>query len=71
MRGDATAQEFHTQVVSLGLAALLPDLAALCPDAAKRTDLLEVHRTMFVKQGKAKVRAVVWELSQAWQHPYV
>lgn len=55
MRGEASAQAFHSQVVSLGLAALLPDLAALCPDATKRTDLLEVHRTAFIKEGATKV----------------
>ena len=55
MRGEASAQAFHIQVVSLGLAALLPDLAALCPDATKRTDLLEVHRTTFVKENTTKV----------------
>lgn len=55
MRGEANAQAFHSQVVSLGLAALLPDLAALCPDATKRTDLLEVHRAAFVKEGTTKV----------------
>ena len=55
MRGEASAQAFHHQVVSLGLAALLPDLAALCPDATKRTDLLQVHKTTFAKEGNLKV----------------
>ena len=55
VRGEASAQAFHSQVVSLGLAALLPDLAALCPDATKRTDLLEVHKTTFAKGGATKV----------------
>ena len=55
VRGEASAQAFHSQVVSLGLAALLPDLAALCPDPTKRTDLLEVHKTTFAKGGGTKV----------------
>ena len=56
LRGDASAKGFHTKVVSLGLAALLPELAALCPDATKRNDLLEVHRKTFVSEEAAKVR---------------
>ena len=55
LRGDASARDFHTQVVSLGLAALLPELAALCPDADKRNDLLEVHRATSVNQTADKV----------------
>ena len=55
MRGDASAKDFHTQVVSLGLAALLPELAALCPDPFKRSDLLAVHRSTFVAESAAKV----------------
>ncbi len=55
MRGDASAKDFHTQVVSLGLAALLPELAALCPDPLKRSDLLSVHRSTFVAESAAKV----------------
>ena len=55
MRGDASAKDFHTQVVSLGLAALLPELAALCPDPLKRNDLLAVHRSTFVAESAAKV----------------
>jgi hypothetical protein len=55
MRGDASAKDFHTQVVSLGLAALLPELAALCPDPLKRSDLLAVHRSTFVAESAAKV----------------
>lgn len=55
MRGDASAKDFHTQVVTLGLAALLPELAALCPDPLKRSDLLAVHRSTFVAESAAKV----------------
>ena len=55
MRGDASANDFHAQVMSLGLAALLPELAALCPDPVKRSDLLQVHRSTFVSDAAAKV----------------
>ncbi|DBA77810.1 hypothetical protein WJX77_007039 [Trebouxia sp. C0004] len=54
MRGDASAKDFHTQVVSFGLAALLPELAALCPDPLKRSDLLTVHRSTFVAESATK-----------------
>lgn len=55
MRGAAAADAYHAEVVSLGLAALLPDLAALCPDEAKRNALLEVHKRTFVQEGASKV----------------
>lgn len=55
MRGEAGAPAFHTQVVALGLAPLLPDLAALCPDPTKRSDLLEAHRAAFINNGATKV----------------
>ena len=55
MRGAAAADAYHAEVVALGLAALLPDLAALCPDQAKRNALLEVHKRTFVQDGAAKV----------------
>lgn len=57
MRGDASADDFHAQVVSLSLSALLPELAALCPDPTKRSDLLEVHRSTFVTGAAAKVKS--------------
>lgn len=56
MRGAAAADAYHAEVVGLGLAALLPDLAALCPDENKRNALLEVHRRTFVQDGATKVR---------------
>lgn len=44
MRGGLTATELHRRVVALGAAAVVPELAALCPDANKRAQLLEAHR---------------------------
>lgn len=35
--------------------SLVPDLASTCPDAAKRAELLAVHREAFTPDGKAKV----------------
>ncbi|KAK9820561.1 hypothetical protein WJX72_011657 [[Myrmecia] bisecta] len=47
MRGSLPASAFHQEILSLGLAAIVPELAALCPDAQKRNTLLEVHRDSF------------------------
>lgn len=44
MRGALTAGELHQRVAALGAAAEVPQLAALCPDADKRAQLLEAHR---------------------------
>ena len=40
---DGTA----VQVAALGLVPLVPDLAATCPDANMRAELLAVHRRAF------------------------
>ena len=55
MRGAAAASAFHSEVLALGLAALLPDLAALCPDPAKRNALLDVHKQSFLQDRAPKV----------------
>ena len=43
------------QVVALGLTSLVPDLAATCPDAQKRSELLAVHRRA-CEDGSLEVR---------------
>ena len=37
----------------------MPDLASTCPDAAKRAELLAVHREAFTPDGKSKVLLVL------------
>jgi hypothetical protein len=37
----------------------VPDLASTCPDAAKRAELLAVHREAFTPDGKSKVLLVL------------
>ncbi|KAK9858006.1 hypothetical protein WJX84_008852, partial [Apatococcus fuscideae] len=54
-RGSLSPPDFHTQLVSLGLAGLIPDMAALLPDASKRASLLAVHSASF---GSAPVEAM-------------
>ncbi|GFR43781.1 hypothetical protein Agub_g4897 [Astrephomene gubernaculifera] len=44
MRGELSADEYHDYMVSLGLLSLVAELVSLCPDAAKRRLLLDVHR---------------------------
>ncbi|KAG2498874.1 hypothetical protein HYH03_003066 [Edaphochlamys debaryana] len=44
MRGELPAEEFHDYMVSLGLLSLVAQLVSLCPDAAKRRTLLDVHK---------------------------
>eukprot|EP00879_Flechtneria_rotunda_P019552 GHRR01020539.1.p1 GENE.GHRR01020539.1~~GHRR01020539.1.p1 ORF type:complete len:855 (+),score=361.96 GHRR01020539.1:259-2823(+) len=44
MQGDVSAGAYHKRVVQLGLLQLVPQLAALCPDADKRAALVTAHR---------------------------
>ena len=46
-QGQLNADSYHDFMLSLGLAALVPDIAALLPDAQKRADLLAAHRAQF------------------------
>lgn len=44
MQGVMSVDEYHSHLVQLGLVALVPDLAALCPVPDLRQSLLEAHR---------------------------
>ncbi len=44
LRGDLSAEAYHDHAVALGLTALLPELAALCPVPERRGSLLDAHR---------------------------
>ena len=44
MAGRTDAAELHRLTEALGAATLLPDVAALCPDADKRRQLLAAYR---------------------------
>ena len=46
-RGGLSPPDFHAKLVTLGLAGLVPDMAALLPDASKRASLLAVHSESF------------------------
>ena len=47
MRSELSAGNYHSKVVGLGLASLVPEMAALLPDATKRAELLSVHERAF------------------------
>lgn len=47
MAGRLPAAALHSRIEALGVASLVPELAALCPDAQKRAQLLQVHRDTF------------------------
>ena len=44
MAGSMDATELHRRTEALGAAALVPDVAALCPDPNKRRQLLAAYR---------------------------
>eukprot|EP00878_Enallax_costatus_P026351 GHUV01028280.1.p1 GENE.GHUV01028280.1~~GHUV01028280.1.p1 ORF type:complete len:820 (+),score=339.54 GHUV01028280.1:679-3138(+) len=44
MQGAMSAEDYHSHVVQLGLASLVPQLAALCPDEDKRSALVAAHK---------------------------
>ncbi|KAK9814997.1 hypothetical protein WJX73_004339 [Symbiochloris irregularis] len=48
--GELQAPAYHTFAVGLGLASLIPEIAALLPDAAKRGALLAEHRSVFAAE---------------------
>ncbi|KAF8068299.1 GLG1 [Scenedesmus sp. PABB004] len=53
MQGGVSAGAYHKRVVQLGLLALVPQLAALCPDAERRAALLGAHRTYLEREHAA------------------
>lgn len=44
MKGQLSAQDYHSQILSLGVEDMVVELAGLCPDEAKREELLSVHK---------------------------
>ncbi len=61
MRGNLDAVEYHTKIVSLGLLPLVADLAALCPDAQRREQLMAAHMAYLTSEA-AQARATWWML---------
>lgn len=52
MSGSIDAATYHRQVVTLGLAPLVPEMASLLPDPLKRAELLSVHDVMPSSAGR-------------------
>jgi hypothetical protein len=47
VKGDMTSSAYHAAVAAMGLVSVVPELAASCPDAKKREELLRVHAAAF------------------------
>ncbi|KAK9834275.1 hypothetical protein WJX81_002678 [Elliptochloris bilobata] len=47
VHGESSASAYHAHAVLLGLASLVPEMAALLPNAGRREGLLEEHRRHF------------------------
>ena len=57
MAGRLDAGELHRRTEALGAAALVPDVAALCPDPDKRRQLLAAYRAAAAQDGaRSKVQ---------------
>ena len=57
MAGRLPAATLHSRIQALGMSSLVPDLAALCPDAQKRKELLQVHCDTFQSPSPSGVRS--------------
>ncbi len=55
MAGRLDAAALHRRTEALGAAALVPDVAALCPDPDKRRELLAAYRAAS-QDGRSRVR---------------
>jgi E3 ubiquitin-protein ligase ZNF598 len=49
LKGSVSSNEYHSVIMTLGLVEVVPDLAATCPDAEKRRELLGIHKVAFLK----------------------
>ena len=47
LKGDLEGEAYHSAVTAMGLASLIPALAATCPDVVKREELLHIHANAF------------------------
>ena len=67
MRGDTDAESYYVTVASLGLASLVPDMAALLPDPLKRGELLSLHSAAAASPSDAAAAAVHASQNASWQ----
>lgn len=56
LRQSLSAEGFHARLVDYGLAHYIAEIANLCPSAAKRSELLDVH-SKFLQQCKQVTQA--------------
>ncbi|CAL8461904.1 g1435 [Coccomyxa elongata] len=67
MRGDRDAESYYMVVASLGLASLVPDMAALLPDPLKRGELLSLHSAAAPSPSEAAAAVVHASQNASWQ----
>ena len=67
MRGDTDAHSYYAVVDSLGLAPLVPEMAALFPDPCKRAELLSLHSAAAASPSDAAAAAVQASQNASWQ----
>ncbi|EIE25131.1 hypothetical protein COCSUDRAFT_46598 [Coccomyxa subellipsoidea C-169] len=67
MRGDTDAHSYYAVVDSLGLGPLVPEMAALLPDAGKRAELLSLHGAAAASPSDAAAAAVHASQNASWQ----
>ena len=54
LKGNTDSQTYHQSIGNLGLAGVVPDLAATCPDGIRREELLTIHKNAFSSGEHAK-----------------
>lgn len=67
MRGDTDAHSYYAVVDSLGLGPLVPEMAALLPDAGKRAELLSLHGAAAASPSDAAAAAIHASQNASWQ----
>lgn len=47
LNNKLSSEQYHLSIIELGLASLVPELAATCPDETRRRSLLDAHSSAF------------------------
>jgi hypothetical protein len=64
----APAEAYHKHVVALGLLQVVPQLAALCPDADKRTALVAAHK-QYLQTAQDGLQTPIGKAAKNWVPP--
>lgn len=60
LQGKISSSTYHMAITSLGLVSIVAELAATCPDNAKRMDLLVIHASAFQDSPGTGSKAGSW-----------